>query len=84
MAYGILNTFFKRAAGYGDAQLLKTLGAYHISLESEGELHRIIETEIPSIERPAMLEIPEYRERFRREGSAGHENPAGREGLSSK
>lgn len=64
MSYGILNTFFKRAAQYGDAKLLKTLGAYHISLESEGDTHRLIETDIPTIERPAMIEIPEYRERF--------------------
>lgn len=64
MAYGILNTFFKRAGEYGDAQLLKTLGACHISLESQETDHRIIETEIPSIERHAMITIPEYRERF--------------------
>ncbi|WP_304221456.1 glucosyl-3-phosphoglycerate synthase [Gracilinema caldarium] len=64
MSYGILNTFFKRAGQYGDAQLLKTLGAYHISLENQGDSHRLIETEIPSIERPAMVSIPEYRERF--------------------
>lgn len=64
MSYGILNTFFNRAEQYGDAQLLKTLGAYHISLENQGETHRLIETEIPSIERPAMISIPEYRERF--------------------
>jgi len=64
MAYGILNTFFSRASQYGDAKLLKTLGAYHISLESEGDTHRIIETDIPAIERPAMVSIREYRERF--------------------
>jgi glucosyl-3-phosphoglycerate synthase len=64
MAYGILNTFFKRASQYGDAQLLKALGPYHISLENQGDDHRIIETDIPAIERPAMVSIPEYRERF--------------------
>lgn len=64
MSYGILNTFFKRVTQYGDATLLKTLGAYHISLESEGDIHRLIETDIPTIERPAIVEIPEYRERF--------------------
>lgn len=64
MAYGILNTFFNRASQYGDAKLLKELGAFHLSLENQGDTHHIIETEIPSIERPAMVTIPEYRQRF--------------------
>lgn len=64
MAYGILNTFFNRASQYGDAKLLKELGTFHLSLENQGETHRIIETEIPSTERPAMITIPEYRQRF--------------------
>jgi glucosyl-3-phosphoglycerate synthase len=63
MSYGILSTFFARAEKYGIA-LPKIPGIRHIALERDPTGHRVVETEIPAEERPPMLEIPEYREKF--------------------
>ncbi|QQO11349.1 glucosyl-3-phosphoglycerate synthase [Breznakiella homolactica] len=67
MAYGILNTFFSRAEKYGKTNILKELGNRHIALQAEGQTHRVVRTEIPTVERPPMIEIPEYREKFARQ-----------------
>ncbi|MDR2109856.1 MAG: glucosyl-3-phosphoglycerate synthase [Spirochaetaceae bacterium] len=64
MAYGILETFLARGEKYGSLNTLKELGAHHIALETEGDRHRLLKTDIPSVERPPMTEIPEYREKF--------------------
>jgi glucosyl-3-phosphoglycerate synthase len=66
MAYGILNTFFSRIGKNGLARLLVEPGDRHISLETENGSHMVVRTGIPAEERPPMLEIPEYREKFRR------------------
>jgi glucosyl-3-phosphoglycerate synthase len=66
MAYGILGTFLSRAKKYGDAKILRELGEYHIALEAENLEHTVKKTEIPTVERPPMIEIPEYREKFKR------------------
>ncbi|MDR2020375.1 MAG: glucosyl-3-phosphoglycerate synthase [Treponema sp.] len=66
MAYGILNTFLSRGEKYGVLRMMRELGDRHISLETAGDNHRVIKTEIPLVERPPMIEIPEYREKFHR------------------
>jgi glucosyl-3-phosphoglycerate synthase len=73
MAYGILTTFLTRAKKYGDAEILRELGEYHIALETEDLEHMVKKTGIPTVERPPMIEIPEYREKFRR-GEGGEKN----------
>ncbi|GHV85057.1 glucosyl-3-phosphoglycerate synthase [Spirochaetia bacterium] len=65
MSYGILNTFFERAEKYGKSRLLAELGDRHLSLERYEAEHRIVKTEISVVERPPMIEIPEYRAKFR-------------------
>jgi glucosyl-3-phosphoglycerate synthase len=66
MAYGILNTFLSRAEKYKDAELLRTLGAMHIALEREAAGgHRVKKTEISAVERPPIIEIAEYRAKFK-------------------
>jgi glucosyl-3-phosphoglycerate synthase len=77
MSYGILNTFLSRAEKNGMVKLLSELGASHIALETRTNAkhktspsapkdseHQVIKTEISSQERPPMIEIPEYREKF--------------------
>jgi glucosyl-3-phosphoglycerate synthase len=64
MAYGILNTFLTRAEKYGTAKLLRELRGEHIALAMENNVHRVEKTHISGIERPPMIEIPEYREKF--------------------
>jgi glucosyl-3-phosphoglycerate synthase len=64
MAYGILNTFFERVEKYGKSKLLAALGDRHVSLERIEAEHRVVKTEISTVERPPMVEIPQYRARF--------------------
>jgi glucosyl-3-phosphoglycerate synthase len=66
MAYGILNTFLSRAEKSGTAKILRELGDRYIALERQDALHSVKLTEIPSVERPPMIEIAEYREKFKR------------------
>ncbi|MDR2070141.1 MAG: glucosyl-3-phosphoglycerate synthase [Treponema sp.] len=68
MAYGILGAFFSRAEKYGSAKLIRELAGYHIALEREDAAHRVLKTAISGEERPPMLDIPEYREKFRKNG----------------
>jgi glucosyl-3-phosphoglycerate synthase len=65
MSYGILRTFFSRMEKYNRTPPGIT-GDHHIALERKAAEHRVLQTTIPAEERPPMLEIPEYREKFHR------------------
>ncbi|MDR2313140.1 MAG: glucosyl-3-phosphoglycerate synthase [Spirochaetaceae bacterium] len=64
MSYGILNTFFGRLGKYGRSRIFSALGDRHISLERIEAEHRVLRTEISAMERPPMIDIPEYRAKF--------------------
>jgi glucosyl-3-phosphoglycerate synthase len=68
MAFGILNTFMARNKKFTGAGILGELGNRHIAMEMdenlEGSSHRVIKTEVPTVERPPIIDIPEYREKF--------------------
>jgi len=64
MAYGILNTFLDRARRYGDAEVLHELGDRHVALRVEESEHKVVATEISAVERPPMIEVPEYLQKF--------------------
>ncbi|GHU84897.1 glucosyl-3-phosphoglycerate synthase [Spirochaetia bacterium] len=64
MAYGILNTFYARAEQYGELKLLRELADRHIALERDEAGHRVHAAAISVEERPPMIEIGEYREKF--------------------
>ncbi|MDR0402014.1 MAG: glucosyl-3-phosphoglycerate synthase, partial [Treponema sp.] len=64
MAFGILNTFHSRLKKYGKADITAKTGLSHIGLERYETEHRIVHTEVPPEERPPMIEIPEYRNKF--------------------
>jgi glucosyl-3-phosphoglycerate synthase len=72
MSFGILNTFFSRVEKSGNLNLLRELGDRYISLIQEHQtppkksVPKIQETEISGVERPPKLEIPEYREKFKK------------------
>ncbi len=82
MSTGILNTFFDKAQKYGYMKLLRETGIDHIALETcaagkpthfpgraaanPDSEHRMIKTAIPAEERPPMIEVAEYREKFNR------------------
>ncbi|MDR1107381.1 MAG: glucosyl-3-phosphoglycerate synthase [Treponema sp.] len=66
MSFGILDTLFSRLEKSGSVHMLRELGEKYISLERGNGFHRIRETEIPAAERPPMIEIGEYREKFKK------------------
>jgi glucosyl-3-phosphoglycerate synthase len=66
MSFGILHTLFSRLRQSDSVRFSGVLGERYISLEREESEHRLKETEISSVERPPMIEIPEYREKFMR------------------
>jgi glucosyl-3-phosphoglycerate synthase len=70
MAFGILNTFMARNRQFNGATLPGELGDRHIAMEMddsvEGSSHRVIKTEVPTVERPPIIDIPEYREKFKK------------------
>jgi len=68
MSFGILLTFFHRLQKRTDCKLDTLLHSYHIALQVKENVHQPIRTEILPIERPPMIEIEEYREKF-------HPNP---------
>lgn len=65
MSFGILLTFFNRLQKQSDCKLDTVLHSFHIALEAKENVHQPIRTEILPIERPPMIEIEEYREKFR-------------------
>jgi glucosyl-3-phosphoglycerate synthase len=69
MGYGIMRTFLDRARRYGDAQTLRALGEAHIALNVAGDRHSVERSAISAVERPPIIEIAEYREKF------GHSTP---------
>lgn len=64
MAFGILSTFHQRLEKYGEAHLGKEQGRAHISVAAGERGPEVRRTEIPSVERPPMIEIEEYRKKF--------------------
>ncbi len=64
MSFGIINTFLNRLIKYGEANILKKLNTSHIALSVLESIHDIIVSDIPTNERPPMIEIAEYRKQF--------------------
>jgi glucosyl-3-phosphoglycerate synthase len=64
MAFGILSTFHQRLEKYGEAHLGKEPGRAHISIAAGERGPEVRRTEIPTVERPPMIEIEEYRKKF--------------------
>ncbi len=66
MSYGIMRTFCDRASRYGDAELERAFGEEYVALRVADGVHSAERVGISTIERPPMIEIPEYREKFGR------------------
>ncbi len=64
MSFGILNSFLSRIAKYKNISIQEELEKVHIALATEKSEHTVVNTEIPRVERPPMIEIPEYTEKF--------------------
>jgi glucosyl-3-phosphoglycerate synthase len=67
MAFGILNTFLNRLNSYNESKLLKDVAKSYISVAVKETRHETVTAEIPLTERPPMVDVQEYRQKFRRE-----------------
>ena len=63
MSFGIMQTFLRRLARYGEGTM-SPAGLHHLSVSIADEEPRIERVEIASEERPPMVEIEEYRQKF--------------------
>ncbi len=64
MSYGILNTFFNRLHLYGEDDLRAQLNEFHIALTVKGDTHEPVLSQVPTLERPPIIELEEYRKKF--------------------
>ncbi|MFW5828745.1 MAG: glucosyl-3-phosphoglycerate synthase, partial [Planctomycetota bacterium] len=70
MSFGILRTLFRRLPRDGRLQLQTELPAIMRQCKVADMRYELLEHELQEFERPPMLEIPEYRERFGRTEAA--------------
>lgn len=66
MSFGILQSFLQRAEKHGKLELKEELCNIYRSLFAEGTDYQINEKEIIEEERPPMISIPEYLEKYPR------------------
>jgi glucosyl-3-phosphoglycerate synthase len=64
MSFGILRTLFRRLPRDGKLELLTELPTLMRQCRVEDQRYEMLDHDIQEFERPPMLEIPEYRERF--------------------
>ena len=64
MAFGILQTFLKRATDHGKLQLKEEFSTVLRQFLAKGDEYELLEHTIIEDERPPMISIPEYREKF--------------------
>jgi len=64
MSFGILHTLFHRLERYGEAHWSRVLSGSHIALAVQSSRHTVVSSPIPVNERPPMMEIEEYRNKF--------------------
>jgi glucosyl-3-phosphoglycerate synthase len=65
MSFGILHTFFSRLEKYGESRMLAELGRKHIAVSAVDSRHEVSLTEVTTVERPPMIELEEYRKKFK-------------------
>lgn len=64
MSFGILQSFLSRMKSYGMVKDLPDMETLYRQFQVEGKDYKQITHEIHEEERPPMIEIPEYREKF--------------------
>lgn len=65
MAFGILQTFLHRAEEHGKVSVHENMSTILKQFQARAENYEILESEIIEDERPPMITIPEYREKFK-------------------
>ena len=66
MSFGILQSFFNRLKRHGKVGQMADISNVYRALQATGTEYEEVTTDILEEERPPMLEIPEYLERFPR------------------
>ena len=66
MSFSILQSFFNRLKKHGKVGEMSDLSNVYRSLQAAGLEHEEITTEIVEEERPPMIKLPEYLERYPR------------------
>lgn len=64
MSFGILQTFINRLKAYGMVDRLPDLATLYRQFQAEGNRYEQLTREIVEYERPPMITIPAYREKF--------------------
>ena len=64
MSFGILQTFLNRVKSYGMIDRLPELSTIYRQFQAEGNRYEQLKREIVEYERPPMISIPAYREKF--------------------
>lgn len=64
MAFGILQTFIKRVEDHNILEMNQHLHTMLRQFQARADEYELLETEIVEDERPPMITIPEYREKF--------------------
>ena len=65
MSFGILQSFLSRMKSYGMVNSLPNMETLYRQFQVEDKEYKQITHEIHEVERPPMIEIPEYREKFK-------------------
>jgi len=66
MSFGILQTFLNRLKSYGMVDKLPEMATIYRQFQAEGNRYEQLTREIVEYERPPMITIPAYREKFGR------------------
>ncbi|MEO0511063.1 MAG: glucosyl-3-phosphoglycerate synthase [Verrucomicrobiota bacterium] len=64
MSFGILQTFLNRLKSYGMVDKLPELATFYRQFQAEGNRYEQLTREIVEYERPPMVTIPAYQEKF--------------------
>ncbi|HVO40373.1 MAG TPA: glucosyl-3-phosphoglycerate synthase, partial [Spirochaetia bacterium] len=63
MSFGIMKTFLGRLSKYGEGRM-PPAGSHHLSVSCAEAAPRVEQVEIPTEERPPMIEVEEYLQKF--------------------
>jgi len=64
MSFGILQTFLNRLKSYGMVDKLPEMATIYRQFQAEGNRYEQLTREIVEYERPPMITIPAYRDKY--------------------
>ena len=64
MSFGILQSFMKRMESFGHMEKLPEMSSIYKHFQAQDKTYQLVEKEVLEEERPPMISIPQYREKF--------------------